>query len=93
MKSKKHRHNIVSLSWVKVLKHFAQYRRPMRVREVMVYPTQYFGETGYYVCPRCHVTMEREYMAFCDRCGQHLNWHGCQNAKIVYPGRNKNVQF
>lgn len=30
--------------------------------------------TSYPVCPRYKICMEREYMAFCDRCGQKLAW-------------------
>lgn len=26
------------------------------------------------VCPRCKRSMEREFMAYCDRCGQRLGW-------------------
>lgn len=34
-----------------------------------------FHQGGCYpVCPRCSRSMEREYMAYCDRCGQHLSW-------------------
>ena len=39
----------------------------------------------YPICPRCHISLEREYMNFCDRCGQKLHWHGYKNAKIIYP--------
>ena len=60
------------------------FRFPMPVTEVMVFDTVH-GKTGYYVCPRCNITMEREYASFCDRCGQRLNWKDCRNAKIVYP--------
>ena len=60
------------------------YRRPMRVSEIMVFP-KIRGNPGYPVCPRCEITMEREYMAYCDRCGQCLDWHGFKHAKIVYP--------
>lgn len=28
----------------------------------------------YPVCPRCFCSMDREYTAYCDRCGQHLSW-------------------
>ena len=28
----------------------------------------------YPVCPRCGITLEREYQAYCDRCGQALDW-------------------
>ena len=61
------------------------YRFPMTVAELMVFPSS-FGRTAYYVCPRCHITMEREYQSYCDRCGQRLGWSNCQNAKIIYPG-------
>ena len=57
------------------------YRHFMAVHEVMIFHSC-FGETGYYVCPRCHRTMEREFTAFCDRCGQHLDWADYENAKI-----------
>ena len=42
------------------------YRVPMQVTELMVFPYA-FRETGYYVCPRCRITMEREFQSFCDR--------------------------
>lgn len=29
---------------------------------------------AYPMCPRCRVTLEREYQNFCDRCGQKLKW-------------------
>ncbi len=37
-------------------------------------PASYRGGEGYYVCPRCGVSLEREFMAYCDRCGQRLGW-------------------
>ena len=61
------------------------YRRKMPITEVRVFFSSFYGWTGYYVCPRCSVTLEREYMAFCDRCGQKLDWKGHQKAKAVYP--------
>ena len=64
----------------------ADFRWGKEVNEVMIFRTQ-FGETGYYVCPRCHITMEREFMSFCDRCGQHLDWTDYKKAKRVYPGQ------
>lgn len=65
----------------------AGYRMKMPVTEVMLFP----DGNGYYVCPRCHVTMEREFMHFCDRCGQHLDWNGYNKAKIVYPGQRNSL--
>ena len=45
------------------------YRESMRVTHYRQY-----RNTGYYMCPRCSITMEREFMAYCDRCGQCLSW-------------------
>ena len=64
------------------------YRLQMPVTEVMIFP----NGTGYYVCPRCHVTVEREFMSFCDRCGQHLGWKGYQKARKIYPGQRDPVR-
>ena len=61
------------------------YRKPMRVTEIMIYPSPNYGETGYYVCPKCKTTLEREFVRFCDRCGQRLDWSDYRNAKPVYP--------
>ena len=41
------------------------YRLPMCVKEF---------RRGFPVCPRCKRTIEREYQAYCDRCGQCLKW-------------------
>ena len=65
--------------------HQLSYRFPMAVAELMVF-SSFCGSTAYYVCPRCRITMEREYQSCCDRCGQRLDWTNCQNARIVYPG-------
>ncbi len=61
------------------------YRLPMEVSEVHVFHAA-FGETGYPVCPRCGRTMEREYMSFCSRCGQRLDWVNYEFARITYVG-------
>ena len=54
------------------------YRRPMQITHV-----RKFCNSVYYICPRCNVTMEREFMAYCDRCGQHLNWKTCRKAVVL----------
>ena len=49
----------------------ASWRAPMQVTELkmlFICPER----PAYYVCPRCGMTMEREFMSFCDRCGQRL---------------------
>ncbi len=58
------------------------YRTPLPVTKVMVY----FDDTAYPICPRCSMGLEREYMAFCDRCGQKLGWKHFTHAKVVRPG-------
>lgn len=61
------------------------YRRPMAVTEIHAF-SRCEGAPAYPVCPRCGKTMEREYMAFCSRCGQKLNWKDFQGARVVYVG-------
>lgn len=46
------------------------YRVPLPVTKIRTFAN---GDS-YSVCPRCANTMDREYMCFCDRCGQKLNW-------------------
>ena len=64
------------------------YRRPMRIRELMVFPDMRPMDS-YYVCPRCRITLEREFVRYCDRCGQCLDWAMYEQARIVYPGQQK----
>lgn len=54
----------------KAFKKALSYRMPMEVTDVRLH-----GQSdGYPVCPRCDKTVEREFMCFCDRCGQRLDW-------------------
>lgn len=52
------------------------YRQPMLVRKS--FRTKK-GST-YPICPRCNITMDREYKNYCDRCGQALNWEKYEKA-------------
>ena len=53
------------------------YRTPLAVTEYII-----LGRDGAYpVCPRCDVSLEREYVNYCDRCGQRLSWKGYSKAK------------
>lgn len=61
------------------------FRQPMPIAEVKV-----LLGSGYYVCPRCSLTMDREFMAFCDRCGQCLDWKHYKKARIIYLNRKQN---
>ena len=55
------------------------YRLPLAVQEVLVFS----NGASYPVCPKCCLTLEREYMNFCDRCGQKLDWKEFENAVEV----------
>lgn len=59
------------------------YRLPIAVTEIHVFP-YCSGGPSYPVCPRCGATMEREYMAFCSRCGQKLDWRRYSYARVVF---------
>ena len=48
----------------------ASYRFPMEVTEIFSYK----GKYNYPICPRCKISLEREYQSYCDRCGQALSW-------------------
>lgn len=57
------------------------HRIPMQVTIVVKVPA--LGEI-YPQCPRCKRTMDREYMHFCDRCGQKLSWDYLDDAVVLY---------
>lgn len=61
------------------------YRAPMEVTHILKLP----GGCYYPVCPRCKSSVDREYMRYCDRCGQKLGWKRIKEAIIVYPGYGK----
>ena len=60
------------------------YRVPLPVIKVIAYTNDVYP-----ICPRCDVSLEREYMSFCDRCGQKLNWDFFDYAKVVSPKYKK----
>ena len=60
------------------------YREPMLVSYLQETPFR-GGYTTYPICPRCESSMEREYVSYCDRCGQALDWSGIHVASIRLP--------
>jgi hypothetical protein len=64
------------------------YRTPMEVTRIL----KLKSGNLYPVCPRCKITVDREYMKFCDRCGQRLGWAEIKDAIIVYPGFNRGLK-
>ena len=57
-----------------------EYRCQIPVKEYVLHKDTSGFESAYYICPRCKVTMEREYQSYCDRCGQCLNWNDIHKA-------------
>lgn len=54
------------------------YRTPMKVTEVLLLEN---GD-AFSICPRCSITLDRDFQRYCDRCGQHLDWCDIDNARI-----------
>lgn len=59
------------------------YRIAMQVRHFQRYPVFAASYTSFPVCPRCQCCLEREYQAFCDRCGQKLGWEFFHHAVLI----------
>lgn len=79
---KEHKHSM--RSFVEAI----TYRVPLPVTKVIAHTND-----TYPICPRCDLSLEREYMPFCDRCGQKLNWDLFNHAKVIYPDYKKNNCF
>lgn len=56
------------------------YRLPLPVRKVLIFR----NNASYPICPRCGSTLPREYMRFCDRCGQKLSWFVYECASEIH---------
>jgi len=65
---------------IRFLVESATYRIERPVTQIVQYPT--YGHC-YPLCPRCKRSLEREYVSFCDCCGQKLNWDRIDDAKIL----------
>lgn len=65
------------------LKELASFQVPMMVNEMVKLQTYAYQYDLYYICPRCKISLERDFMSYCDRCGQKLDWKDYKKAKIV----------
>lgn len=53
-------------------------------RAMLVTRSRFIRTLGTYpVCPRCKLTLDREYQRFCDRCGQRLDWSRYDKAVVI----------
>ena len=59
------------------------YRMPMMVRDAMLFP-HFPNPDIYYHCPRCQKLLDREFMSYCDCCGQCLDWRDYRKARRTY---------
>lgn len=65
--------------------HAVSYRLPQLVREVLLFTSG----ISYPICPRCDNSLDREYMSFCDQCGQRLAWTWFDYASVTRVPCNK----
>ena len=59
------------------------YRLPLQVRARLVFP----GGDSFPICPRCDQSVDRDYMRFCDQCGQRLAWNLFDFAHVIHAPR------
>ena len=59
------------------------YRMPMMVKDMLIF-RRYPENDIYYRCPRCQKLLDREFMAYCDCCGQCLDWSEYRKARRTY---------
>jgi hypothetical protein len=76
---------LLLLFLVKKLHDLAAYRHPRQVREYVLYQSTFGNASAFFLCPRCDLTLDRDYQAFCDRCGQCLNWKRIEKAELRAP--------
>ena len=63
------------------IQHELTFRIPLPVTEFVYFP---HNRTLFPRCPRCNITLEREYMQFCTNCGQLLSWDDCPHSIIQF---------
>lgn len=56
---------------IRFLKEVATYRRSMEVLQIRVYRKN----DAYAIFPRCHSCIDREYINYCNKCGQKMSWN------------------
>lgn len=55
------------------------FREKMPVEEIIIYK----NGAADAVCPRCKSPLDREFISYCDNCGQHLSWNGFSYGKAI----------
>ena len=57
---------------IRKMKNALAFREKKQVEEIIVYKNGAVDA----ICPRCKIPLSREFMSFCDSCGQRLSWNG-----------------
>ena len=65
------------------LKELASLQIPMKISEKVVLQTYNSQYSSFYICPRCKISLERDFQSYCDRCGQRLDWKDYKKAQII----------
>ncbi len=60
----------------------SSFRTPMPVVKIHTFPLM-SGSPSFPVCPQCGQALDREYLAYCNCCGQCLFWEFLKDATIV----------
>ena len=75
------------------LKAELRYRQVMTITQQVAEKELRIGNERLFVfpiCPRCDAILEREFLAFCNCCGQRLHWPSIKKLQTLYPGeRNR----
>ena len=68
--------------WMVRWRRASAYRVPMQIRRYL----RHGSGDAYPLCPRCEKPMEREFVCFCDKCGQRLGWDRLNQARFIQAG-------
>lgn len=60
----------------------SSFRIPMPVVKIHTFPLM-AGSPSFPICPQCGQALEREYLDYCNCCGQRLSWGSLKKATIV----------
>ena len=56
----------------------AAFRLALPVTQLILFP----NGSCYPICPRCGCSLDREYLNYCNSCGQHMRWETFGKAEI-----------
>lgn len=67
------------MKYIESIGEMISYRTPMRITKRVLF----LNNNLYPVCPKCDISFEQEYQAFCASCGQKLDWGGYAKLPIT----------